>query len=106
MYERSSYINTFEPSVEFHIECCADEMIGFYFLFSGFCILVSGFKLFNESFKRKTEMVQYKAALVITGMIKIDRLYQELGLESLVDKRWFHRLFFFQKNIQGLLASY
>ena len=109
IYERSSCINTFEPSVEFHIECCADEMIGFYFLFSGFCILVSGFKPFNESFKRKIEMVQYKAALVITGMIKRtshDRLYQELGLECLVDKRWFHRLFFFHKIIQGLLASY
>ena len=45
-------------------------------------------KPFNESFKRKIEMVQYKAALVITGAIKgtsRDRLYQFLGLESLVD---------------------
>ena len=40
--------------------------------------------------KKKIEMVQYKAALVITGTIKRtfrDRLYQELGLESLADKR-------------------
>ena len=47
-------------------------------------------KPFNESFKRKIEMVQYKAALVITGAIKgisRDRLYQELGLESLADRR-------------------
>ena len=48
-------------------------------------------KPFNESFKRKIEIVQYKAALVITGVIKgtsCDRLYQELGLESLADRRW------------------
>ena len=66
-------------------------------------------KPFNESFKRKIEMVQYKAALVITGAIKgtsRDRLYLELGLESLVDRRWSRRLFFFHKIIQGLLPSY
>ena len=36
-------------------------------------------KPFNESFKRKIDMVQYRAALVITGAIKEtsrDRLYQ------------------------------
>ena len=45
-------------------------------------------KTFNESFKRKIEVVLHKAALVITGAIKEifrDRLYQELGLESLAD---------------------
>ena len=66
-------------------------------------------KLFNESFKRKIELVQYKAALVITGAIKgtsRDRFYQELGLESLADRRWSCRLFFFHKIIQGLLSCY
>ena len=65
-------------------------------------------KPFNESFKRRIEMVEYKAALVITGAIKgtsHDRLYQELGLESLA-VRWFCRLFFFHKITQGLLPSY
>ena len=66
-------------------------------------------KPFNESFKRKIEMVQYKAALTITGAIKgtsRDRLYQELDLESLEDRRWPRRLFFFHKIILGLLPSY
>ena len=65
-------------------------------------------KPFNEFFKRKFEMVQYRAALVITGAIKgtsRDRLYQELGLESLADRRWYRRLFFFHKITQGLLPS-
>ena len=48
-------------------------------------------KHFNKSFsKRKKGTVQYKLALVITGMIKEtfhDRLYKELGLESLGDRR-------------------
>ena len=66
-------------------------------------------KDFNESFKRKTEIIQYKAAPVITDAIKGTssiRLYQELGLKTLVDRRWSCRLFFFHKIIQGLLPSY
>ena len=53
-------------------------------------------KPFNGSFKRKIEMVQYKAALVITGVIKWTshgRLYQELSLESFADERWFCSFF-------------
>ena len=54
-------------------------------------------------------MVQYKAAFMITGAIKgtsRDRLYQELGLESLADRRWSRRLFLFYKITQGLFPSY
>ena len=54
-------------------------------------------------------MVQYKAALVITGAMKgasRHRLYQELGLESLADRRWSRRLFFFHKVIQEHVPSY
>ena len=46
---------------------------------------------------------------MITGAIKRtsrDRLYQELGLKSLADRRWSRRLFFFHKITQGLLPSY
>ena len=45
-------------------------------------------KTFNESLKRKIEMVQYNAALIITGAFKEtsrDKIYQELGLESLAE---------------------
>ena len=40
----------------------------------------------NESFYEKLESVQYKPALAITGAIQgtsRDKIYQELGLESL-----------------------
>ena len=66
-------------------------------------------KSFNESFKTKREMVQYRAALVITGAIKgtsSDRLYQEIGLESPADRRWSRKLFFFRKIVNGLFPSY
>ena len=49
----------------------------------------------NESFCNKLESVQYKAALAITGAIQEtsrDKLYQELGLESLKSRRWYKRL--------------
>ena len=53
-------------------------------------------------------MVQYNAALILTGTFKgtsRDKMYQELGLESLADKRW-TKNFFFHKIILGLLPSY
>ena len=47
-------------------------------------------KPINESFKKKIESVQHNAALIITGAIKgtcRDKIYQELGLESLAETR-------------------
>ena len=49
----------------------------------------------NESFCEKLESVQYKAALAITGAIQgtsREKIYQELGLESLKNRRWYKRL--------------
>ena len=49
----------------------------------------------NESFCEKLESVQYKVALVITGAIKgssREKIYQELGFESLKSRRWYKRL--------------
>ena len=49
----------------------------------------------NESFCEKIESVQYRAALAITGAIQgtsCDKLYPELGLESLKSRRWYKRL--------------
>ena len=49
----------------------------------------------NESFCEKLESVQYKAALAITGAIQgscREKLYQELGLESLKSRRWYRPL--------------
>ena len=46
----------------------------------------------NESFCDKIEFVQYKAALAITGAIQgtsREKIYQELGLESLKSRRWY-----------------
>ena len=66
-------------------------------------------KPLNESFKKKIESVQYNAALIITGAIKgtcRDKIYQELGLESLADRRWSRKLIFFHKIILGLQPSY
>ena len=49
----------------------------------------------NESICEKIESTQYKAALAITGAIQVtsrERIYQELGLESLKSRRWYKRL--------------
>ena len=64
---------------------------------------------FNECFKSKIEKVQYSASLAITGAIRgtsRERLYQELGLEPLYDRRWYRKLLFFYKIINGLSPDY
>ena len=55
---------------------------------------------FDESFQNKLESVQYNVALAITGAIRgssREKLYQELGLESLKAQRWYQKLCLFFK---------
>ena len=55
---------------------------------------------YNNSFHQKLESIQYNAALAITGAIRgssREKLYQELGLESLKQRRWFRKLCYFFK---------
>ena len=50
---------------------------------------------YNNCFHHKQESIQYNAALAITGAIRgfsMEKIYQELGLESLRQQRWFRKL--------------
>ena len=50
---------------------------------------------FSNSFHQKIEFLQYNTALVITGAIRgtsREKIYQELGLESLQQRRWYRKL--------------
>ena len=54
----------------------------------------------NESLTKKIESVQYNAALAITGAIQgtsREKLYKELGLETLKSRRWLKKLCCFYK---------
>ena len=54
----------------------------------------------NASLSQMIESVQYNAALVIRGTIRgssREKLYQELRLESLHDRRWYRKLCFYSK---------
>ena len=54
----------------------------------------------NESFHLKLEFIQYNACLAITGAIRgssREKLYQELGFESLQQRRWYRNLCCFYK---------
>ena len=60
-------------------------------------------------FKEKLGAVWYNACLVITGAIRgtsRERLYHELGLEILNNRRWSRKLFFFHKILKGFSPSY
>ena len=60
-------------------------------------------------FRTKWKKVQYSACLAITGGIKgtsRERHYNELGLYSLVKRRWHNKLVFFCKIVIRLLPEY
>ena len=63
----------------------------------------------NASFTRKLESIQYNAALAITGCIRgtsREKLYSELGMESLEDRRFSRRLCSFYKIVKGQAPQY
>ena len=64
---------------------------------------------FNNTFHQKMESFQYNAALAITGAIRDssrEKLYQELGLESLQQRRWYKKLCCFFKLIKKKSPKY
>ena len=50
---------------------------------------------YNASFHQKLESIQYNAALAIRGAIRgtsKEKLYNELGLETLEKRKWYRKL--------------
>ena len=63
----------------------------------------------REDLMRLIEQVQYKAALIVSGCWKGTsrfKLYDELGWESLADRRWARRLTTFYKIKKGIAPAY
>ena len=63
----------------------------------------------NESLHLKLESIQYNACLTITRAIRgssREKLYQELGFESLQQRRWYRKLCCFYKNIKNESPRY
>ena len=55
------------------------------------------------------ELIQYNAALALTGAIRgsfREKLYQELGLESLQQQRWYRKLCYFFKLTKNKSSKY
>ena len=64
---------------------------------------------YADSFSRKIKHVRYRACLIMTGSIQgaaQEKLYQELGLESLSDRRWYGKLVFCYKINNNLSPTY
>ena len=62
----------------------------------------------NSSFYEKLEPAQYKAALPITGAIQgtsREKIFQELGLESLKSRRWSRSFCFMVKIMKSKVPS-
>ena len=61
------------------------------------------------SFHHKLKSIQHNACLVITGAIRgtsKEKLYQELGLESLQLRRWYRKLGMFYKIYKNKSPQY
>ena len=57
-------------------------------------------RTFNESFHQSLESLQYSTAIAITRVIRgksSQKLFQELGLETLKSRRWLRKLCLFYK---------
>ena len=64
---------------------------------------------YNNTFHQKMESIQYNAALAITGATRgssREKLYQELGLESLQQRRWYRKLCYFFKLTKNKSPKY
>ena len=66
-------------------------------------------KAHNALFYQKLESLQYNAYLAITGAIRVlsrEKLYQELGFESLQQRRWYRKLCSFYKVFKNESPRY
>ena len=66
-------------------------------------------RAFNESFHKYLKSIQYNAAIAISGAIRgrsSEKLFQELGLESLKSRRWLRKLCLFYKIFHKKSLSY
>ena len=64
---------------------------------------------YNMSFHHKLESIQYNACLAITGAIRgasKEKIYQELGLESLQLRHWYRKLGNFYKIYKSKSPQY
>ena len=74
----------------------------------GYADVVYG-QSYKSSFREKLESIQYNAALALTGAVRgssSEKIYQELGLESLKKRRWFRKLCQFYKILESKLPRY
>ena len=66
-------------------------------------------RVYNTFFHQNIESIQYNAALAITGAVRgtsREKLYQELGFESLQQRRWYRKLCCLFKMIKNQSPSY
>ena len=64
---------------------------------------------YTALFHQKIESVQYNSALAITGAIRgtsKEKIYHELGLESLEKRRWYRKLCCFYKIFRSQSPQY
>ena len=66
-------------------------------------------RAYNSSFYQNIESIQYNSALTITDAVRgisKEKLYLQLGFESLQQRRWYRKLCCFSKIIKNNSPSY
>ena len=93
MLPRTTLITIYKAFVRPHLDC-GD---------------ISYDEAFKGSFHDRLEPIQYNACLAITGAIKgtsKEKLYKELGLESLRLRRWYRKFCLFYKIFKNQHPEY
>ena len=100
-------INTLDQIYKMYVRPHLDFCDVIYHLPKISSVFDSSFRLSN--WMDQIERVQYQAALAVTGTWKgtsTNKIYEELGWESLTDRRWFRRLVQFYKIKNNLTPDY
>ena len=74
----------------------------------GYCDIIYD-QVYNASFHQKLDSVQCNAGLAITGAIigaSKEKLYDELGLETIEKRRWYRKLCYFFKSFRYKCPKY
>ena len=64
---------------------------------------------FSNSFQEKLDSIQYNVCLPLTGAVRgttKEKFYQEMGLESLRDRRWWRKFYLFYKVLENENSKY
>ena len=111
----SDTFEDFADNFELNLDKIANKSLYLLVVFGDFVVKSPNYcdiiydQAYTASFHQKIESVQYNSTLAITGAIRgasKEKLYQEVGLETLEKTRWYRKLCRFFKIFRNQFPKY